>query len=215
MYAVCCATCRDGGQAARGADGSGDGHGAIHATRRRCVPGDSGLARDRVPGQCAARGGSSNRSSSAPATAVGLLRQLRRRVGVLAQARQDVLRSATREELTARGPSPVGLQVIDLRDGRIAHWLRLEGQVIEYDVVVLPKYIEAYGARLPDGRDCQLWPWDLQGSCKHARPYAGLRWAVRKPSACLSRRGKPQSRCGRPEFSGTGFLDPRQESRPA
>jgi uncharacterized protein (TIGR03032 family) len=44
------------------------------------------------------------------------------------------------EELTARGAEPwCGLQVIDLRDGRIAHWLRLEGQVIElYDVVVLP-----------------------------------------------------------------------------
>ncbi len=44
------------------------------------------------------------------------------------------------QELTARGAEPwCGLQVIDLRDGHIAHWLRLEGQIIElYDVVVLP-----------------------------------------------------------------------------
>ena len=32
-----------------------------------------------------------------------------------------------------------GVQIIDLRTGAVAHWLRLEGQVTElYDVVALP-----------------------------------------------------------------------------
>ena len=44
------------------------------------------------------------------------------------------------EELTKRGgEARCGLQVIDLRTGDVAHWVRLEGMVTElYDVVVLP-----------------------------------------------------------------------------
>ena len=44
------------------------------------------------------------------------------------------------DELTARGAEPrCGLQVIDLRNGDVVHWVRLEGMVSElYDVVVLP-----------------------------------------------------------------------------
>jgi uncharacterized protein (TIGR03032 family) len=44
------------------------------------------------------------------------------------------------EELTARGvEAECGLQVIDLRSGRVVHWLRLEGVVSELDdVCVLP-----------------------------------------------------------------------------
>jgi uncharacterized protein (TIGR03032 family) len=44
------------------------------------------------------------------------------------------------DELVARGAEPrCGLQVIDLRNGDVVHWVRLEGMVSElYDVVVLP-----------------------------------------------------------------------------
>jgi uncharacterized protein (TIGR03032 family) len=44
------------------------------------------------------------------------------------------------EELARRGgEARCGLQVIDLRNGDVAHWVRLEGMVSElYDVVVLP-----------------------------------------------------------------------------
>jgi uncharacterized protein (TIGR03032 family) len=44
------------------------------------------------------------------------------------------------EELARRGAEAVcGLYVIDLRTGETAHWMRLEGTVVElYDVVVLP-----------------------------------------------------------------------------
>jgi uncharacterized protein (TIGR03032 family) len=44
------------------------------------------------------------------------------------------------EELGRRGiEADCGIQVIDLRTGIIAHWLRLQGLVRElYDVVVLP-----------------------------------------------------------------------------
>jgi uncharacterized protein (TIGR03032 family) len=44
------------------------------------------------------------------------------------------------EELVKRGTDArCGLQVIDLRTGTVAHWLRLEGMVTElYDVAVLP-----------------------------------------------------------------------------
>jgi uncharacterized protein (TIGR03032 family) len=43
-------------------------------------------------------------------------------------------------ELARRGAAArCGLQVIDLRSGDVAHWLRIEGMVRElYDVVVLP-----------------------------------------------------------------------------
>jgi uncharacterized protein (TIGR03032 family) len=43
------------------------------------------------------------------------------------------------QELISRGVEPwCGLQIIDLRDGQVAHWLRLEGLVTElYDVVAL------------------------------------------------------------------------------
>jgi hypothetical protein len=45
------------------------------------------------------------------------------------------------ERLQQRGAEPqCGLQVIDLRTGTIAHWLRLDGSLVTelYDVVVLP-----------------------------------------------------------------------------
>ena len=44
------------------------------------------------------------------------------------------------EELTRRGAEPRGgLHVIDLRNGDVVHWVRLEGMVSElYDVVTLP-----------------------------------------------------------------------------
>lgn len=44
------------------------------------------------------------------------------------------------DELAKRGADPRGgLQVIDLRSGDVAHWVRLEGMVTElYDVVALP-----------------------------------------------------------------------------
>src|SRR5438046_1422741 len=44
------------------------------------------------------------------------------------------------QELARRGAEArCGLQVIDLRSGDVAHWLRLEGMVSElYDVAVLP-----------------------------------------------------------------------------
>jgi uncharacterized protein (TIGR03032 family) len=45
------------------------------------------------------------------------------------------------EQLQKRGAEPqCGLQVIDLRTGTIAHWLRLDGSLVTelYDVVVLP-----------------------------------------------------------------------------
>jgi len=44
------------------------------------------------------------------------------------------------EEIARRGADPRGgLQVIDLRTGDVAHWVRLEGMVTElYDVVALP-----------------------------------------------------------------------------
>jgi uncharacterized protein (TIGR03032 family) len=45
------------------------------------------------------------------------------------------------EHLKSRGAEPqCGLQVIDLRTGAIAHWLRLDGSLVTelYDVVVLP-----------------------------------------------------------------------------
>ena len=43
-------------------------------------------------------------------------------------------------ELSRRGAEArCGLQVIDVRSGDVAHWLRIEGMVRElYDVVVLP-----------------------------------------------------------------------------
>jgi len=44
------------------------------------------------------------------------------------------------EDLARRGvEARCGLQVIDLRNGDVAHWVRLEGMVSElYDVVILP-----------------------------------------------------------------------------
>ena len=45
------------------------------------------------------------------------------------------------EQLQKRGAEPqCGLQVIDLRTGTIAHWLRLDGSLVTelYDVVALP-----------------------------------------------------------------------------
>ena len=44
------------------------------------------------------------------------------------------------DELAQRGAAAeCGVQIIDLRSGEIAHWIRLEGMVRElYDVVVLP-----------------------------------------------------------------------------
>jgi hypothetical protein len=42
--------------------------------------------------------------------------------------------------LKSRGAEPrSGLQVIDLRTGDVAHWVRLEGMISElYDVITLP-----------------------------------------------------------------------------
>jgi uncharacterized protein (TIGR03032 family) len=44
------------------------------------------------------------------------------------------------DELKSRGAEPrSGLQVIDLRTGDVAHWVRLEGMISElYDVITLP-----------------------------------------------------------------------------
>jgi hypothetical protein len=45
------------------------------------------------------------------------------------------------ERLAAKGAEPqCGLQVIDLKTGGIAHWLRLDGTLVTelYDVVALP-----------------------------------------------------------------------------
>jgi hypothetical protein len=50
------------------------------------------------------------------------------------------------ERLKQRGAEPqCGLQVIDLRSGTIAHWLRLDGSLVTelYDTVIL------YGVRQP------------------------------------------------------------------
>jgi uncharacterized protein (TIGR03032 family) len=50
---------------------------------------------------------------------------------------------ALEQELARRGAEArCGLQVIDLRSGDVAHWLRLEGMVSElYDVVSLPRVV--------------------------------------------------------------------------
>lgn len=60
----------------------------------------------------------------------------------LSQPRQDKTFGglALDDELNRRGAvARCGLQVIDLRSGDVAHWLRIEGMVRElYDVVVLP-----------------------------------------------------------------------------
>jgi uncharacterized protein (TIGR03032 family) len=60
----------------------------------------------------------------------------------LSRARRDKTFGGLRleQELQSRGAEAwCGLQIIDLRDGHVAHWLRLEGMVTElYDVVVLP-----------------------------------------------------------------------------
>ena len=60
----------------------------------------------------------------------------------LSQPRQDKTFGglAFDDELARRGAvARCGLQVIELRSGDVAHWLRIEGMVREqYDVVVLP-----------------------------------------------------------------------------
>jgi uncharacterized protein (TIGR03032 family) len=60
----------------------------------------------------------------------------------LSQPRQDKTFGglALEGELARRGAvARCGLQVIDVRSGDVAHWLRIEGMVRElYDVVVLP-----------------------------------------------------------------------------
>jgi uncharacterized protein (TIGR03032 family) len=60
----------------------------------------------------------------------------------LSQPRQDKTFGglALDGELARRGAvARCGLQVIDVRSGDVAHWLRIEGMVRElYDVVVLP-----------------------------------------------------------------------------
>jgi uncharacterized protein (TIGR03032 family) len=63
----------------------------------------------------------------------------------LSQPRQDKTFGglALDAELARRGAAArCGLQMIDLRSGDVAHWLRIEGMVRDlYDVVVLPGVI--------------------------------------------------------------------------